>query len=83
MTLINRLVLLANRHGHALHLITTDWTARPTSTQRLQSNGYDCGIWVLSSIAATLRGFHQTGALEADMSTIRRFLLNLVLSMPT
>lgn len=35
----------------------------------LQSNHYDCGLWVLASIAAVLRGYHATALQESDMIT--------------
>ena len=33
----------------------------------LQTNGYDCGVWVLASIAAVLRGFDVTGFSKTDI----------------
>jgi Ulp1 family protease len=48
----------------------------------LQSNNYDCGVWVLSTIAAVLRGFQVTGLDEGEMSWFRGFLRSLVLALP-
>lgn len=35
----------------------------------LQTNGHDCGIWVLASVAAILQGFDVTGLKESDIPT--------------
>jgi Ulp1 family protease len=45
-------------------------------------NGYDCGVWVLASIAAVLRGFDVTGFGEVDMPWFRQFLISHILSLP-
>jgi hypothetical protein len=34
-----------------------------------QTNGYDCGVWVLAEIMAVLQGFHLTGLQEDDMES--------------
>ena len=46
-----------------------------------QTNSYDCGVWVLASITAVLRGFDVTGLQEADISAFRYFLLDLIVKM--
>ncbi|KAJ7806394.1 hypothetical protein B0H14DRAFT_2381924 [Mycena olivaceomarginata] len=48
----------------------------------LQSNGYDCGVWVLCMIASVLRGFHTTNISEALMSTVRQLLTDNILTLP-
>jgi len=48
----------------------------------LQSNGYDCGLWVLAQIAAVLRGYDITNMREDNMHSFRRYLQSLVLSIP-
>jgi len=35
--------------------------------ERLQTNDYDCGLWVLASVAAVLRGHNATGLTESEM----------------
>jgi Ulp1 family protease len=82
MQLIERMVVIANRHGKSLHVISDGWTARPICLRELQRNGYDCGVWVLSSIAAVLRGSHVTGLEEGDMAWFRQFIHTLVLAQP-
>ncbi|KAG2048172.1 hypothetical protein BDR06DRAFT_896156, partial [Suillus hirtellus] len=47
-----------------------------------QTNGYDCGVWVLAAIAAVLRGRHVTGLCEDDMHHLRHYLRALILSVP-
>ncbi|KIN98611.1 hypothetical protein M404DRAFT_157308, partial [Pisolithus tinctorius Marx 270] len=48
----------------------------------LQSNGYDCGLWVLAQVAAVLRGCDVTNLREADMHDFRRYLQRLILRIP-
>ncbi|KAJ7349923.1 hypothetical protein DFH08DRAFT_648893, partial [Mycena albidolilacea] len=68
MLLIKRMTFIAGRYGHRMYISTEDetWTARPLCDERnpLQSNGYDCGVWVLCMIASVLRGFHTTNISE-------------------
>ncbi|KIK11113.1 hypothetical protein PISMIDRAFT_123271, partial [Pisolithus microcarpus 441] len=49
----------------------------------IQTNGYDCGLWVLAQIAAVLRGCEITGLREEDMIMFRKFLYIQVLRIPT
>ena len=90
MILIQRLAFLADGHGHKLSLIPQDWVARPllvslsfleprtslnpAQTQACQTNGYDCGLWVLASIGASLRGFHCAVLREQDIPRFRGIL---------
>ncbi|GLB38031.1 hypothetical protein LshimejAT787_0410820 [Lyophyllum shimeji] len=83
MRLIERLVMVANRKGYELHVVTDEgWTARPMVVEAQQTNGTDCGLWVLATIAAWLRGFHATGVSEGDMEELRRLLLRHLLVLP-
>lgn len=50
--------------------------------QALQHNGYDCGLWVLACIAATLRGFDFPDLSEEHMTLMRRFILEEVQRLP-
>ncbi|KAF9053459.1 hypothetical protein BJ165DRAFT_1339824 [Panaeolus papilionaceus] len=61
------------------------WVAVPALTRAVQSNGHDCGLWVLAWIAATLRGYQCTGNLlsEGDMLPWRKALLGLILQNTT
>jgi len=43
-----------------------------------QTNGHDCGVWVLVQIAAILRGYDLTNIKEDDIHHFRHFLLVLV-----
>jgi hypothetical protein len=82
MTLIIRMVSLANRNSHPLHVVTEGWTARPVSTCALQTNHFDCGVWVLACVAAVLRGCHVTGCTEEDMFAVRSHLVKLICNLP-
>ncbi|KAG6839934.1 hypothetical protein C0991_010226 [Blastosporella zonata] len=81
--LIEKLVINANRHGHPLHVVTEEgWTARPVLLHSSQSNGYDCGLWVLATISAVLCGYHSSGLVESDMPNLRSYLLRHILALP-
>ncbi|KAG1727949.1 uncharacterized protein EDB91DRAFT_1239464 [Suillus paluster] len=68
--LIARLLAIARQRRHHIATELDGWTA------------YDCGVWVLASIAAVLRGHHVTGLHEDDMCHLRHHLRALVLSIP-
>jgi len=51
-------------------------------TERLQTNDYNCGLWVLANAAAVLQGHDATGLTEGDMLTFRYYLQSRVLSIP-
>lgn len=83
MILITHLVLIANKHGCPLHIVTEEgWTAHPISVECVQTNGVDCGLWVLATITAILRGYHAAGLAEGDMSRFRTLLLDNILVLP-
>lgn len=48
----------------------------------MQTNSIDCGLWVLATIAAVLRGFQVTGLVERDMVYFRALLLKHLLVLP-
>ncbi|KAK6992139.1 hypothetical protein R3P38DRAFT_3409057 [Favolaschia claudopus] len=87
MLLITRLVALANRNRHPLHVSTEDpterWEARPLFEvdRPRQFNDYDCGLWVLSMMAAFMRGHEDIPLSNVDMPGVRtqfrRHLLTL------
>jgi len=43
-----------------------------------QTNGYDCGVWVLAQMAAILRGYDITDVKEDDINHFRHFLQVLI-----
>ena len=53
-----------------------------SQTRALQTNDYDCGLWVLASIAAVIQGHDAMGLVESDMPAFRRYLQACVLSIP-
>ena len=54
-----------------------------SQTRALQTNGYDCGLWVLATVAAVFRGYDATGLTEGDMLAFWYYLHSLcVLSIP-
>ncbi|KAJ7463706.1 hypothetical protein FB451DRAFT_1139435 [Mycena latifolia] len=85
MVLITRMVVLANHHKHPLYVSTEEdtWVARPLFTgEPHQSNGHDCGLWVLCMMGAILRGYAITGVSEAQMAYVRRVFSDHLFSMP-
>ena len=46
-------------------------------THAVQTNGYDCGVWILSQILAVVQGYRCTGGQECDMKHMRRFMAEL------
>ena len=48
----------------------------------MQKNGVDCGLWVLATISAVLRGFHVAKLVEEDMVHFRTLLLSHLLVLP-
>ncbi|KNZ77098.1 hypothetical protein J132_06976, partial [Termitomyces sp. J132] len=73
---------LANQQGHALHVNTSGWIACPTVMHLLQSNGFDCGVWVLANIAAVLVGFAVTGIMEQEIGLVHSSLLRYLAALP-
>ncbi|KAJ7050064.1 hypothetical protein C8F01DRAFT_1068234 [Mycena amicta] len=70
----------AQRHTHDLGA----WKAVPLFDQASpqQSNGHDCGVWVICMIAAIARGFSGTEISEADIPHIRKLLGELIRTFP-
>ncbi|KAG2092828.1 uncharacterized protein F5147DRAFT_821605 [Suillus discolor] len=84
MKLIARLLGIARQHNHMVHVnIDFDgWVAHPLITEVVQTNGFDCGVWVLAVIAATLHGYHCMGLREEDMHAFQHYLRTLILQIP-
>ncbi|KAJ7206085.1 hypothetical protein GGX14DRAFT_551559 [Mycena pura] len=85
MTLITRMVVLANRNHHTLQMPTETWIARPLFEVGIprQTNGHDCGVWVLCMMAAILRGYGLTGLSEREMLSARQILTNYICTLPS
>ncbi|OAX32297.1 hypothetical protein K503DRAFT_702255 [Rhizopogon vinicolor AM-OR11-026] len=81
MKLIAWLLTVAHKHHHPVSVDLQGWVAHPLNIQRLQNNGYDCGVWVLAAMIAVLRGRHVTGVREVDIGNLRHYLSVLVLSI--
>lgn len=48
----------------------------------MQTNGYDCGVWVLAAIAAALQGYHVPGMAEYEVRSLRHELYRAVMAQP-
>ncbi|KAJ7828502.1 hypothetical protein B0H14DRAFT_2189301, partial [Mycena olivaceomarginata] len=55
--------------------------SQPSQRHQLQSNNYDCGVWVLCVVACIVRGFHCSNLTEASMISVRRLLTDHILSL--
>ncbi|KAI6025272.1 hypothetical protein BKA83DRAFT_4492027 [Pisolithus microcarpus] len=82
MKLVSRLFMIAVAKSMVPERDLGDWTAFPVLLNAAQTNGYDCGLWVLAQITTVLRGYEITGLREEDMIAFRRFLYTQVLRIP-
>ncbi|PPQ73357.1 hypothetical protein CVT26_015449 [Gymnopilus dilepis] len=87
--LFSRLISLAHKFGHLLDVDNGLWIARlimphPLKVSAVQTNTYDCGLWVLAWITSVLRGFGTCSdtLTEDSMPQWRAFLYALVLNIP-
>ncbi|KIM68029.1 hypothetical protein SCLCIDRAFT_20492 [Scleroderma citrinum Foug A] len=69
MKLITQLLNIASKKHPGVQVDRCPWIACPTTIQALQTNDYDCGVWVLATVAAILRGHDAMGLKEGDMLT--------------
>ncbi|KAG1779269.1 hypothetical protein EV702DRAFT_1195245 [Suillus placidus] len=83
MNLIARLSSIAHQRRGSDRIDLKGWVARPLTLNALQTNGYDCGLWVLATLAAVLRGAHRSGICEEDMIAFRHYIRTLVIRVPT
>ncbi|KAJ6542921.1 hypothetical protein B0H19DRAFT_1076947 [Mycena capillaripes] len=86
MVLITRMVVLANRNGHPLHVLTAEepWPVYPMFQVNCaeQTNGYDCGLWVICTLVAVMRGFSGAEVYERDMASARSLLADHICTLP-
>ncbi|KAG2156682.1 uncharacterized protein EDB93DRAFT_1238950 [Suillus bovinus] len=82
MNLIARLSSIAQQRRGSHPVDLTGWVACPLTVHPLQTNSYDCGLWVLAALAAVLRGAHTPGIYEKDMISFRHYVRTLVVRIP-
>ncbi|KIN93816.1 hypothetical protein M404DRAFT_35711, partial [Pisolithus tinctorius Marx 270] len=80
--LISRMSFIASKRLRVPRRDLGSWSAHLIICEPLQSNGYDCGLWVLAQVAAILRGYDITNLHEGNMIAFRRYLQSLILSIP-
>ncbi|KAG1888274.1 hypothetical protein F4604DRAFT_1877402 [Suillus subluteus] len=83
MNLIARLSSIAHQWRGSDRIDLKGWVARPLTLDPLQTNGYDCGLWVLATLAAVLWGAHRSGMCEEDMIAFQHYIRTLVMRLPT
>ncbi|KIO06303.1 hypothetical protein M404DRAFT_46349, partial [Pisolithus tinctorius Marx 270] len=72
--LITCLSLIASkRHGIPWRDFGS-WSAHLIALGPLQSNGYNCGLWVLAQVTAVLQGCNVMNLCKADMHDFRCYL---------
>lgn len=82
MHLIALISTLASRNGHpCAQTDFTAWTAYPLQLQAVQTNGYDCGMWILAMILSVLQGYNSTSMVEADIEVLRTCISHLILQL--
>ncbi|EIW84350.1 hypothetical protein CONPUDRAFT_50174 [Coniophora puteana RWD-64-598 SS2] len=81
--MIYRLLTLAKVHqDDTIQVDISGYRAYNIVQQPCQTNGYDCGLWILATMAATLRGHIRTDLTEAKIGDFRRYLHYLVHAFP-
>lgn len=82
MRLVARLSTLARRSGYqGLPEDFTGWNAQPLQVRAVQTNGYDCGMWVLAVILSVLQGHETTSMGESHIEALRSCILHLILQL--
>lgn len=82
MRLVARLSTLARRNGfQGLPEDFTGWNAQPLQVRAVQTNGYDCGMWVLAVILSVLQGHETTSMGESHIEALRSCILHLILQL--
>lgn len=82
MTLVARLSIIAGRNGFpCIQDDFTAWRAYPLHLQGIQTNGYNCGIWVLAAILAVLQGYDTTSMRETHIESLCTCIFNLILQL--
>ncbi|KAJ8508215.1 hypothetical protein ONZ45_g9480 [Pleurotus djamor] len=61
-----------------LELDGRNWLTKLTCTSPVQRNEYDCGLWVVATVASVLRGHHISGLQEEDMPMFREVCRSLL-----
>ncbi|KAJ7339964.1 hypothetical protein DFH08DRAFT_704657 [Mycena albidolilacea] len=69
-------------HTDGCQIVVHVHRSQPSQRHQLQSNNYDCGVWVLCVVACVVRGFHCSNLTEASMISVRRLLTDHILSLP-
>ncbi|TFK17498.1 hypothetical protein FA15DRAFT_734591, partial [Coprinopsis marcescibilis] len=85
MDLVHRLIRCASSWGllaAGFAARKASWVASPLVRKAVQTNGYDCGVWVLMVISAILRGFHLPSLDEHNLPYFRHLLYQYVLRLP-
>ncbi|KAI0707020.1 hypothetical protein C8Q76DRAFT_629548 [Earliella scabrosa] len=79
--LIFRLNRLAEERGYTPRSLEGEWAAYPLLKEPLQTNSYDCGVWILACASAILRGYQVVRISEQEISRFRSRLYTMCLLM--
>ncbi|KAL0575275.1 hypothetical protein V5O48_006711, partial [Marasmius crinis-equi] len=58
------------------------WTFHQLLPERIQTNGVDCGVWVLWAASAVLQGYDYAPLDEKDIKDFRKFVADLLRTFP-
>ncbi|KIM50843.1 hypothetical protein SCLCIDRAFT_144566, partial [Scleroderma citrinum Foug A] len=67
MQLISCLSFVASKKLRIAQNVWGSWSAYSIVLEPMQTNGYDCGLWVLAQVVAVLRGRDITNLREEDL----------------
>ncbi|KAG7087101.1 hypothetical protein E1B28_013082 [Marasmius oreades] len=81
-TIITLLVDAAQEQGHLRSVPKHGWVVQPLNIKRLQSNGHDCGVWILYAMTAVLRGKTIPFTPEEEMVGFRAWLSRMIRCLP-
>ncbi|KAI9057974.1 cysteine proteinase, partial [Trametes sanguinea] len=73
--------LASQTHTHAAPL--SSWVGHPSSLKTLQTDTYNCGVWILACMVAILSGKSSIDATEDEIKQFRYWLFVEAFSLPT
>ncbi|KAJ8077749.1 hypothetical protein PM082_002182 [Marasmius tenuissimus] len=80
--LVSCLAANAIDQGYEIELKLSEWSSRPLVLSPLQTNSYDCGVWVLWVTLATLRGYDMAHVDEGNIRIFRKYISRLIRTLP-
>ncbi|EIW58944.1 cysteine proteinase, partial [Trametes versicolor FP-101664 SS1] len=82
-TLVVKLGKLARANNQNAPIADTGWEGYPATLSKLQTNSYDCGVWVVGCIVAVLDGHTTLYGEESQIAGFRYWLFLQASTLPT